>query len=291
MRTLAQLLQTKWIALLVASVALAAVGTLDWFTGYDLSSSLFYLLPITLTGWYVGRAASLIFATLSIGVWTAANVGEIGTQTIVLFQFIWNAGVRYGVFLTVALLVAALQRALEAERTLSRTDFLTGAANTRFFSDELKLELDRSRRVPRTVTLAYIDLDNFKSINDTHGHAVGDEVLRRTVAVMQRSLRKTDLVARLGGDEFAVLLFDTGVDAAKSALSKLRASLLREMEAEHWPVTASVGVIVCERAACELDALIKAADNLMYEVKRDGKNDVVYRVTSGTMVEQQRTGG
>ena len=112
------------------------------------------------------------------------------------------------------LLLSSLKRALDRERELSGTDVLTGIRNARSFREVLGAEIERSKRFQRPFTVAYLDLDNFKTVNDCHGHEHGDELLRLVGNTILTGIRKTDTVARLGGDEFALLLPETEYEAA-----------------------------------------------------------------------------
>lgn len=125
---------------------------------------------------------------------------------------------------------------LEREKEFTDTDFLISGVNMRMFSELLQSEIDRAKRYRNTFSLAYLDLDNFKAINDQFGHNIGDRVLAAVVHQAQKLLRKTDTVARLGGDEFAFLLPETDQTAAKAAISKIHSGLLGEMETRRWPI-------------------------------------------------------
>jgi diguanylate cyclase (GGDEF)-like protein len=105
--------------------------------------------------------------------------------------------------------------------------------------------------------------------------------LRTFVQYTQTSLRKTDIVARLGGDEFAILLPETGQAAAAAFFSRIQKGLLEEMQKDGWPVTFSIGVLTCLEAPRSIDEVIRLADDLMYSVKRDGKNAVTYSTSIG----------
>jgi len=165
---------------------------------------------------------------------------------------------------------------LEFERRLARTDTLTEATNSRFFLELVQSEVERANRYSRIFSLAYFDCDNFKEVNDQFGHNVGDEVLRRIVYGANKQLRSTDIIGRLGGDEFAILFPETNQEAAQIVISRIQRSLLAEMENHNWGVTFSVGVLTCEGGVCTSENLIQQADNLMYSVKRGGKNNVRY---------------
>jgi diguanylate cyclase (GGDEF)-like protein/PAS domain S-box-containing protein len=171
-----------------------------------------------------------------------------------------------------------LQAALETEKNLSRVDFLTGIPNRRTFNEALSQEGKRSRRYGRPITLAYIDVDNFKFLNDHYGHATGDELLKMIGSTLEGSIRSTDIVARLGGDEFAVLLPETDESNAGVIVAKLRQNLQSAISPKRWPVTFSFGVVTFPVALDSMEEMIKRADEFMYEAKRGGKSAVVSRV-------------
>jgi diguanylate cyclase (GGDEF)-like protein len=147
--------------------------------------------------------------------------------------------------------------------------------NARVFRETVEHELYRSARYERPITLAFIDIDGFKVVNDVHGHRVGDAVLRSLGAGLERCTRKTDVVARLGGDEFAILLPETGQEAARTSIEKVRECLREAMQSRiDVAVTFSVGVVTCDDGECTADELIQAADAMMYSVKQHGKDGV-----------------
>jgi diguanylate cyclase (GGDEF)-like protein/PAS domain S-box-containing protein len=171
-----------------------------------------------------------------------------------------------------------LQAALESEKNLSRVDFLTGIPNRRMFHQALTLEGKRSRRYGRPLTLVYIDVDNFKYLNDHYGHATGDDLLKTIGTTLETSVRSTDMAARLGGDEFAVLLPETDESSAGVIVGKLRQNLNTALAPKGWPVTFSFGVVTFPIALDSMEEMIKRADEFMYEAKRGGKSAVVSRV-------------
>ena len=139
-------------------------------------------------------------------------------------------------------------------------------------------EAARSRRNRLYYTIAYIDVDNFKTINDTRGHAGGDKVLVSVARILVHNLRQTDTVARIGGDEFVLLLPETDAEHAQKAIDKLFARLNEAMRQKQIPVTFSMGVITFIDYLCPVDEMIQKTDRLMYEVKSSLKNDVRYEV-------------
>ena len=138
-------------------------------------------------------------------------------------------------------------------------------------------EIGRAQRTQRPITFCYIDLDNFKSVNDTHGHETGDELLRHVVGALSAHVRPTDLLARVGGDEFAILLPETDYDQAHAVLKRLVAELRAEMNSNNWPVTGSIGAITYTSVPGSVDAMVRRADDLMYDAKKHGKNRLIHQ--------------
>ena len=272
--------QNKPFILLVGFTLIVVIGCIDFLIGYEIGLSVFYVVPIALITWFTSRWFGVAASFASALVWFSADVvsREPYLHPLIL---VWNTLIRFAFFVIITFLLSALRRATQRERELARFDYLTGAANPRFFYQLAQLEIDRLQRYRHPFTLAYIDLDNFKTVNDQLGHATGDQVLRTVVSSVKKNIRKTDSVARLGGDEFALLLPETNQEFACVVLSKIQEDILGEMRINNWPVTVSVGVLTCSVAPPSTDALVSMADDLMYSVKRDGKNGVKYSTYAG----------
>jgi diguanylate cyclase (GGDEF)-like protein len=154
---------------------------------------------------------------------------------------------------------------------------LTGVANPRAFLEALERELARMRRTGAPLTLAYVDLDRFKAVNDTLGHAAGDDLLCDIAQALSSALRSVDVVARLGGDEFGVLLPETTAETALVALERALDALRARFRAvERLPqgVGATIGAVVFKHAPHSAEAAIKAADDRMYEAKQSGRDRI-----------------
>ena len=221
-----------------------------------------------------------MISLVSAFVWLWADVAS-GHNYVHPLYHLWNALVRLSFFLIITLLLSELKNALEREKDMAQTDYLTGAVNARLFFKLVQMEVDRFCRTKRAFTLVYIDLDNFKTVNDHFGHSKGDDALCTVVSYAKQYLRKIDVIARLGGDEFALLLPETSQEYASIAIIKLQDALLEEMQRNNWPITFSIGVMTCNAAPPNTDVLIKLADDLMYSVKNNSKNAIKYATYTG----------
>jgi diguanylate cyclase (GGDEF)-like protein len=259
--------------LAIALCIVACIGYFDYVTGVELSMSLFYLGPIAITAWYVGRWEAVLVAALSCLTWFVADFDLRHSRPGVL---IWNTTVRLEVFMAFALLLAALRTHIHVERELAKIDSLTNLFSRRAFFERLEHDLALAQRRNTPISLAYLDLDDFKSINDTYGHTEGDRVLRMAGRVLKLAVRRVDTPARLGGDEFAVLLPDTDGQGARRVMSDLGQRLRAEFLENDIRITCSVGVITLLSATVSAEGAISAADALMYQVKRQGKASMAF---------------
>ena len=262
------------LSIFLLSVALIfAIGSLDFMTGYDLSFGLFYTAPIILLSWYASLTAAILGALLSAITWYFANSLEapnLISQSVLL----WNTAIRFGFFVAIAYPLYALHEAYVRERESARTDSLTGVANSRAFHESANNELMRARRIGYPVTLLYLDLDKFKTINDTRGHGAGDELLTKIGLALKDALRATDLVGRLGGDEFAVLLPDTNEYQAAPVIRKIEQAVLRETQATETIVEVSIGAVTPGMLPEVIDEMIATADSRMYQAKNSKRSNV-----------------
>jgi diguanylate cyclase (GGDEF)-like protein len=266
---------SKPVWIVVGVLLLGIVAFLDYITGVEFSFSLFYLLPITLISWAISERLGLVFGLLASGVWIAVDIWTNNNRTSNLFAYMWNATARLGFFLLPVFMIR-LNRALQREKELARTDFLTGVLNGRFFHEMAQMEINRSVRYKRPFTIAFIDVDNFKTINDTFGHTIGDSALRNIAMNIKAHLRKTDMVARVGGDEFVVLLPETNAQTAPLVIANMQRELLKGMNENGWPITFSIGVLTLSATQISVDEILGKADQLMYAVKNNGKANAQY---------------
>ncbi|HLL77496.1 MAG TPA: diguanylate cyclase [Pyrinomonadaceae bacterium] len=154
------------------------------------------------------------------------------------------------------------------------TDHLTGLANRRRFERQLEREVARTRRYSRPFCLLILDIDHFKRVNDTHGHEVGDDVLRRLANTLQAGTRGIDMAARIGGEEFAVVLTETDFERGMEVAERLRAAVKETAIPAVGHVTVSVGLAEFGAATPDARTLFAAADSALYEAKRAGRDRV-----------------
>jgi diguanylate cyclase (GGDEF)-like protein len=279
LRTLDQHLDrlTRPKILVLAACGVLIVGGVDYVTGYEVGMSLFYLGPVAIAAWYAGRRVGSAIAVLSCISWYTADLAA-GNQYSHPAIPVWNAFIRLGFFYITGSLLTALRESLRAQQQLARTDGLTGLYVRREFDSRLKHDLAMAQRRNGALTLAYVDLDDFKTVNDTHGHAGGDRLLRAIARVLRSSVREVDTVARIGGDEFALILPDTDGRGAQQAISKLTCELHEALGATDFGVTCSIGVVTFLDSATSPEHAVAAADELMYQVKHKGKGAVAFSV-------------
>lgn len=265
--------QRAILAIGIASVGVLAV--LDHLTGIRFPLAVVYLLPLYLVTRQAGRRAGIFLAFVCAGSqWVVMQFGA-GDRPPLAESF-WHVFSWAAVYVLAAHLTARLQLALSRTRALSLTDFLTGALNSRALYNLVENEHRQTKRYGRPLTLAYIGIDNFKSINSRFGHTVGDTLLRKVARTMMRYLRATDRVARLGGDEYLLLLPETDQDAARVVIPKICDRLTELMTDNRWPVTLSVGVVTFFTAPKAPREMIRAAERLMRSVKKAGRNNTRY---------------
>ena len=232
-----------------------------------------YVIPVLLVTWTDGLIWGIVFGIASIALRETVALDQMPLDTPLPWR-IANAGAYVAVL---AVAIAGLRNLRRSQAQLAQLviqDQLTNVLNARAFADRLGEELDRNRRYPRPLALLYMDLDNFKIINDSHGHQTGDAVLRLVADAMRSSVRHSDIVGRLGGDEFAVLMPETDAPLADAAAKRLVAGLRNVFQGTP-NVTASIGVVSCTATDASTDDLLRRADQAMYDAKKLGKDRVV----------------
>ena len=260
-------------ALALSVALLLAFAGLDYAAGYEINLTALYLVPVFIATWNVSRSAGIALALASAALSTAGDLAAGAPHRPWLIPttmtLLWAC-----LFVVFVLVLTQLRRSLEREKALARVDALTGVANRRYFVELLDVELSRARRNGRALTVAYVDLDNFKQVNDEHGHDAGDELLKTVARTMRSRLRVTDSIGRMGGDEFAICLPETGEQAAEVVLADVRQQVVAAVADGSPRVSLSVGAVACAAPPDSIDALLHRADQALYGAKRNGKNQI-----------------
>jgi diguanylate cyclase (GGDEF)-like protein len=259
----------------VSVLLVGILGVVDFKTGNEYSFSLFYLLPISLTSWYMNRRMGIFTSVLSAFTWVYADFsyGEDYAHPGIYF---WNFMIRLGFFLIVTYLLTELRKTQKIVESLSRTDHITGAVNSRYFHELLNAEIKRAGRYSHPFTLMYLDLDNFKQVNDRFGHDEGDKLIAYIAGELKRVTRSTDIVARLGGDEFAILFPEAGGEEARGITTKIFEQLKERLCERYAVVTLSAGVVTFLSPPESTAEAIKLSDKIMYSIKNSSKNGIAY---------------
>lgn len=285
---------------------------------YQYATTLYYALTMTYCSWMVGthsfmtgvvllgapvagfillerRPVLLAFLTALTGTFALSVASALGylpyaplvvppsNQATALF---WALSSYFLSLIPIVALIVLADRALSSWRqreagihAISRTDALTGIHNRRSILELLDKEIARTRRHGPPLSVVILDLDHFKSINDTWGHPTGDHVLQVAAALLQQTIRQCDAVGRYGGEEFLILLPDTTLEGARVLADRCRQRLAEELvtaeNSENFRVTGSFG-LACNEQCLELSAavMIKAADEALYRAKHGGRNRV-----------------
>jgi len=268
-----------WTAAAWITAVWACLIVLDGVTGPHFSLNSLYLLPLCLTTWCFGRVAGLTEGLITVvitlylngfGDGLSAQASSVPTTTAA-----WNAGMRTFSVVFIILLVSAFRRTFDRERANALVDPLTGLGNRRSFQRECKrLELS-ALRDNRILLCGIIDLDDFKAVNDQHGHAAGDEVLRVVAQALISAVRPYDVTARLGGDEFAFCMAVRDEASAERKAGSIHRSLIAAMNASEWRATCSLGAAT----GISVEHILDFADKTMYMAKSTGKNSCRFLTT------------
>jgi len=263
----------RWLRRLGWAALSAGVFVLNVRTPPELRLGILYVIPVLLAAWHDGLGWGVSFALGTTLLRFGVGIDQMPEGTLLEARIVNELA--YLAVVGVAIAGLSQLRHTQARlEQLATHDPLTNVLNARAFARELAQELGRNRRYGRPLALIYLDLDDFKKVNDAHGHATGDAVLRLVADAMRGAVRSADVVGRLGGDEFGVLMPETDATVAHGAASRLVAGI-RTVFRGTPSVTASIGVVAVSGTEAGTDELLRKADQAMYEAKRGGKDRVV----------------
>ncbi len=257
---------------------LVVIAALDAATGPELSFSIFYLIPIASVSWFVGMKPGRWFSIASALVWLAVDIISGASYSHFLIP-IWNMLVRFGFFIIVASILPILRSKLEAESKLARRDFLTGLANSRAFYELAEVELDKALAQTRQLTLAYVEADGLKWINERYGRLAGDRLLCVVAETLQAHVPDPELVARTGGALFGVLIPGLDAESARLTLRKIQDSLKHEMQKKYQqPIKFGIVATAFETPPRAMGEFLQEAERLTNRLTEKSREELVIEV-------------
>jgi diguanylate cyclase (GGDEF)-like protein len=267
-----------WVLPMIGPYGTVLIGISSLLTGTSTDGSeLLYMWTVLYSGYFVPIRYALINVVLIAVVYppiALLNLGRLG-----ITPSVYLVGTSIVTLLIVSSLRRQISRVIEASAREARTDKLTELPNRRSWEEGLARELTRQARRRTALCLLVIDLDHFKRLNDTYGHAAGDTALIGVSGVLRSLARQSDVLARVGGEEFALLLPECTPADARMRAQEIRMAIERTSAGWPTPVTVSIGLAALPEHAATGEDLMAAADVALYEAKRAGRNTVrTYRV-------------
>ena len=277
-----------WFLPMIGPFGTVLIGLSSVLTGTaNDGSELLYMWTVLYSAYFLPLRYAGISVILVAVVYPPIAISVLGRLGITPSVYL------VGTSIVTLLIVSSLRRQISGVITASaleaRTDKLTGLSNRRSWDEEMTRELARQRRLDSSLCVLMIDLDHFKRLNDTHGHAAGDVALVGVAAILRGLARQSDVLARVGGEEFALLLPDCALDDAANRGEEIRAAIEHASAGWQTPVTVSIGLAALGLHADNGEDLMGAADVALYEAKRHGRNTVrAYTVVEPPPLAGQR---
>ena len=266
-------MRNRFLIFLLGIFISLAIFFIDYkIFGPDITFTLVYLIPIVGVCWYTGTGYAIFISLLCVAEWSVIKY-HLYVMDRDFVIYILNIATKLFMYIFVVFLLTRLKRSLQFEKKMARIDTLTGVYNRHGFFELLELELYKMKRYDKPLSLAYIDIDDFKKINDRLGHSKGDEFLVDFTRVIRENIRESDFIARIGGDEFIILFPDMDLKNAGVAIDKIKKTVCGMMENNSLECTLSIGVGIFNSWDKSLDEMIQVVDQLMYKIKKGTKND------------------
>ncbi len=260
---------------IVAVVTVILIACLHYAAGPLFEFHLFFFIPIVIASWFTNKYFSYFIISLVIISWTLGDY-LIASETLLPIAFFFNALMHAFILIYVNHLLTYIRTLLQKEAQMAREDALTQILNRRGFFEYGETAISTANRYKLPVTIIFIDLDEFKSINDTLGHKIGDQLLYQTAKVLKENIRKSDVAGRLGGDEFCLVLLNINSSQALEFSENLRNRLKECMNHHNWNTTFSMGIVSYNTVPDDFQEIIQEADKLMYQVKNKGRNGFLH---------------
>ncbi len=275
-RTLTESIWKGWlssIGVCVALIVLGLIGGSDASGRFEMAVRWLSIAVLVGSAWICPPRFTIISSLLAFVTWSWIEVRASDWSD-------WLPGhlVRLIVAIGLVACIVRLRRQLSAAQRLARVDSLTGLPNRQALIEALEAELSRSKRFGRPFSLAILDCDGFKQINDAMGHLVGDDVLRRIAESLRNQTRRYDCAGRWGGDEFLIVLSELDQDGAHLVAERIRAAMRHDVEREHPSLTFSMGVITIRDPDQDWECYVRRADEAMYTAKRIGRDQTCFDI-------------
>lgn len=259
-----------FIALVIIMIFITVA---DYFAGKYIALFTLYIIPIMIATWKIGLKSGIFFSLAACFAGFSTQFAlEPESQGVYILT---STLVRMGVL---SLLVYSGWKIKILVRLLDKVaeeDFLTGLLNRRGFFLHGQLELERMIRARQSISMVYIDIDNFKWVNDNKGHGVGDKLIQELAKTIKENIRRTDIVARLGGDEFVIMLLSSSSIGALQVAKKIFTAIQKKPFSNDYIVGVSMGIASFNTSPNSLEYALKCADDLMYKVKQANKNGIL----------------
>ena len=261
--------QSEILVFVAGAAGAAAIFALDVVTPADVRLHGLYVFPLAIVARYCARLRWTIAAVVLTTAW---QVLAFRIQTVANPTYISDVGVPFATSVLTVFLARAWRTSYLTAVEQAATDSLTGLANRRMFFAQVQSEITRQKRYAGVFSLAVLDLDGFKALNDSKGHRAGDEALTLVAEVLRTRTRKSDSLGRIGGDEFGILMPNTRDFDCAAMLRDLCATVAQRTAAAGCPVTASIGCKTFRSPPDSTADALQQADRIMYEAKSGGKN-------------------
>jgi len=261
------------LVLIGATISVAVVFVLDLMTGADIKLHVLYIFPLAVVARYCARL-SMVITALTVTIILQVITFSHDAQAIP--SFATDVFVAFSASLLTMFLARKGRHAYLVAINQAATDQLTSLPNRRAFMAEVESEIARQKRYGGIFSLAVLDLDGFKGLNDSQGHAAGDEALKLAAEVLRSCTRESDSIGRIGGDEFSVLLPNTHEEDCDYIFNQLCMTIAARMSTVGCSVTASIGSRTFQAPPNSASDALQQADEVMYDAKRRGKNQAVH---------------
>jgi diguanylate cyclase (GGDEF)-like protein len=266
--------------LLLCGIAIAFFLSVLWADILLLSTQIQlivpYLIVVCATTLFIGTRTGFLFSMLSVLFWFSSKTRNFSDLTPATYA---DLGIKSAFVFVLFLLMRYARKIFQENEQLSLTDELTRMHNRRGFLYLAGFELQRQKRTQHFLSVLFIDIDDFKTVNDTLGHRIGDAVLKEFSEVVRKCTQPGDLSARIGGDEFCLLLPDTEPEKTRRITEQIVRDFRKVSERNKWDTTLSIGVY-STTFRNHIHTMLAKADNLMYLAKKKGKNQVVEAIDS-----------